>query len=81
MAGLEQSQRPFILSAVDHEILLVVAQLHYLTAEQVQRLRYSPGAINYVRERLKSLTDRGDIVQYPCSFPAMNRGYAPGKPC
>jgi hypothetical protein len=50
----------------------MVAFYHYLTAEQVRRLRYSPGAINYVRERLKSLTDRTYLQRV--YLPRMGRG-------
>lgn len=62
MAGVDESRKPFVLSSVDHELLLVVSELHYLTAEQILRLRYSRASLTYVRSRLKRLADN-DFLQ------------------
>jgi hypothetical protein len=47
------------ISYVDEQILHALFDFHYLTAEQLTRLRYSKASLNYAREQLKRLYDRG----------------------
>jgi len=51
-----ESQR---VTTLEEEILRLLFDFHYLTAEQLTRLRYSPTSINHARELLKRLFDKG----------------------
>lgn len=58
-------------SLVDDAILAAVADLHFLTAQQVCRLQYSPGSLTYVRSRLKRLVDTGYLLAFPAPRPSI----------
>src|SRR5690242_9477793 len=49
--------KSFKLSMKDDDILAAFIRFHYLTAEQVTRLLFSPGSLTYVKARLKLLAD------------------------
>jgi hypothetical protein len=59
MAGKDTGHAPSLarLTSVDEAILQALYDFHYLTAEQLCRLRYSPSSLNHVREQLKKLHD------------------------
>src|SRR5690349_16372703 len=48
-----------ILSERDGLLLQAIYDLHFLTAEQVTRLYFSPGSLTHVRVILKGLADAG----------------------
>jgi len=51
------AEGPTRISYVDEAILNALWDFHYLTADQLCRLLYSPGSLNYAREQLKRLYD------------------------
>jgi DNA-binding PadR family transcriptional regulator len=61
MAGKDKATA-FLITSADERLLTTIAAYHYLTADQVMRLWYSPTVITYVRERLKRLAD-ADYLQ------------------
>jgi hypothetical protein len=63
---------PYVLTPTDEAILRLLQAYHYLTAEQITRLRYSRGSLTYVRDRLKTLTDTGYLQR--TYLPRMGRG-------
>src|SRR5579872_5377857 len=65
MAREGGSKRPktIRLTGVDEAILQALFDLHYLTAEQLCRLRYSATSLNHAREQLKRLYDLGFLAR------------------
>lgn len=51
------------LTAVDYQILELIKMYHYLTAEQVVRLRYSKNSLTTVQPRLKALSEAGFLLR------------------
>ncbi len=62
-----QKKKPHVLTAVDYDILKLIATYHFLTVSQVTRLRYSAGSETTCQDRLKKLFDAGvlDRIQLP----------------
>ena len=55
--GKLQQKKPYQLTGVDLEILQLVNEYHFLTVEQLIRLRYSKGSLTTVQTKLKALTE------------------------
>jgi hypothetical protein len=62
-----QKSKQHALTAVDYDILKLIAEYHFLTVSQVTRLRYSSGSGTTCQDRLKGLFHAGvlDRVQLP----------------
>jgi Replication-relaxation len=70
-------QKDYVVSLVDEAILRDLYQLHFVTAGQLTRLRYSQKSLNYVREQLKRLMDAGYLFR--CNLPrSSSQGRAEG---
>ena len=53
----QKEKKPFTLTGVDFEILRLVREYHFLTAEQIVTLRYSKNSLPTAQIRLKALSD------------------------
>lgn len=51
------------ISARDDAILRAVARFHFVTAQQITRLFYQPGSLEYARNRLRRLAAQGYLVR------------------
>src|SRR2546421_8112053 len=58
-----QKKKQITLTAVDYEILDLIHTYHFLTREQLTRLRYSSGSETTAQDRLKRLADSGFLLR------------------
>ncbi len=60
-----QQKKHYTLTSVDYEILQLVREYHFITAEQLVRLRYSKNSLPTAQIRLQTLS--GNNPKIPCS--------------
>lgn len=58
---MNQSASDFVITSAHDKLLRSLHRLYMLTARQLTTLHYSPGTINTVKERLKTLGDSGYV--------------------